>query len=110
MMAQTQHQLILTTCPDAQVADTIAHGLVAERLAACVNVLPPVQSVYRWQGKVESSEERLLVIKARAADYAALERRIRELHPYDVPEVIALPIETGLAAYLAWLDDPDRIA
>lgn len=106
-MSQSPHQLILTTCPEAGLAEHIARSLVEARLAACVNVLPPVRSVYRWQGQVESAEEWLLLIKARTADYPALERHIRGLHPYEVPEVIALPIVQGLPAYLAWLDDPE---
>lgn len=109
-MEQNAHQLILTTCPDAELAERLARSLVESRLAACVNVLPPVQSIYRWQGAVETAEERLLVVKARAADYAAVERHIRGMHPYEVPEVIALPIVQGLPAYLAWLEDPERTA
>lgn len=107
-MKPTAHQLILTTCPDAEVGERIARSLVEARLAACVNVLPAVQSVYRWRGQVETAEEQLLLIKARTEDYPAIERHIRGLHPYEVPEVIALPIAQGLPAYLAWVDDPDR--
>ena len=107
-MEKSYYQLILTTCPDAPLAETIARTLVQERLAACVNMLPPMRSVYRWQGQIESAQEQLLIIKARAADYAAVERRIRELHSYEVPEIIAVPITDGLPAYLAWLADPDR--
>lgn len=105
-----EHQLVLTTSPDATLAQAIARTLVEERLAACVNVLPPMQSVYRWQGQIESASEQLLLIKARRSDYSALEQRIRELHTYAVPEIIAVPIVAGLAAYLAWLTDPDHPA
>jgi periplasmic divalent cation tolerance protein len=107
-MKPAAHQLILTTVPDAEVAERIARSLVEARLAACVNVLPPVRSIYRWRGQIETAEERLLLIKARTEDYAAVERHIRGLHPYEVPEVIALSITQGLPAYLTWIDDPDR--
>lgn len=95
--------LILTNCPDEASANAIALALVEERLAACVNLLPRVQSIYRWQGAVESAVEVPLLIKTTAAAYPALEAAIRERHPYDVPEIIALPITAGLPAYLNWL-------
>ena len=95
--------LIITNCPDEEVANAIALALVEEKLAACVNILPRVQSVYRWQGTVESASEIPLLIKTTSARYAALESRIRELHPYEVPEIIAVPITRGLPAYLNWL-------
>lgn len=95
--------LIITNCPDEEVANAIALALVEEKLAACVNLLPRVQSVYRWQGAVESASEIPLLIKSTAARYAALEARIRELHPYAIPEIIAVPITLGLPAYLNWL-------
>lgn len=101
------HQLVLTTVGDREAAERLARTLVEERLAACVNVLPAMQSVYRWKGQIESAVEQLLVIKTRTADYAAVESRIRALHPYELPEVIAVPIVAGLPAYLAWLDNPD---
>lgn len=106
-MGSHAHHLVLTTVPDGAVAERVARALVEERLAACVNVLPPMASVYRWKGQIESATEQLLLIKTRVGDYAAVERRIRELHPYELPEVIAVPIVAGLAAYLAWLDHPD---
>jgi len=95
--------LILTNCPDEETANTIALAVVEAKLAACVNILPRVQSIYRWQGAVESAAEVPLLIKSTAARYPALEATIRELHPYDVPEIIALPITQGLPAYLNWL-------
>jgi periplasmic divalent cation tolerance protein len=95
--------LIITNCPDEEVANAIALALVEEKLAACVNLLPRVQSVYRWQGTVESASEIPLLIKTTATCYAALESRICELHPYEVPEIIAVPISRGLPAYLNWL-------
>ncbi|KAB2926678.1 MAG: divalent-cation tolerance protein CutA [Dechloromonas sp.] len=95
--------LIITNCPDEEVANAIALALVEEKLAACVNLLPRVQSVYRWQGAVESTSEIPLLIKSTAACYAAVENRIRQLHPYEIPEIVALPITHGLPAYLNWL-------
>ncbi|HEX6735731.1 MAG TPA: divalent-cation tolerance protein CutA [Azonexus sp.] len=95
--------LLITNCPDEAVANAIALAVVEEKLAACVNLLPRVQSVYRWQGAVESASEIPLLIKTTAARYAALEARIRALHPYAVPEIIAVPITRGLPAYLNWL-------
>jgi periplasmic divalent cation tolerance protein len=102
-------QLVLTTCPSPRVAKRVARALVEERLAACVNILPIAQSVYRWRGKVESAREWLLVMKTRVRDYAALERRLRALHPYELPEVVAVPVAAGFARYLAWINNPDRI-
>ncbi|PKO35421.1 MAG: divalent-cation tolerance protein CutA [Betaproteobacteria bacterium HGW-Betaproteobacteria-7] len=95
--------LIITNCPDEEVANAIALALVEEKLAACVNLLPRVQSVYRWQDAVESASEIPLLIKSTAACCAAIETRIRELHPHQVPEIIAVPITHGLPAYLNWL-------
>lgn len=98
-----QTLLVITNCPDEASANAIALAVVEARLAACVNILPRVQSVYRWQGAVESAVEVPLLIKTTAAAYPALEAAIRERHPYDVPEIIALPITAGLPAYLNWL-------
>lgn len=98
-----ENLLVLTNCPDETVANTIARAVIEEKLAACVNILPRVQSVYRWQGSVESASEVPLLIKTAASAYPALERRIAELHPYELPEIIALPIAHGLPAYLNWL-------
>ncbi len=102
-------QLVLTTCPTPRTAKRIARALVSERLAACVNIVPVAQSVYRWRGKVETAREWLLIMKTRVKDYAALETRLRALHPYELPEVIAVPIAGGSARYLAWINNPDRI-
>ncbi len=100
--------LCLCTCPDADAANAIAERLLQERLCACVNLLPQVQSIYRWQGAVERAQEVLMLIKTTQARYAALEQRIAALHPYSVPEVIALPIQAGLPAYLQWLAEETR--
>jgi len=95
--------LVLTNCPDEEVANTIALAIVEARQAACVNILPRVQSIYRWQGRVESATEIPLLIKSTAASYPALQETIRTLHPYEIPEIIALPIGCGLPAYLNWV-------
>lgn len=106
-MTSTPFQLVLTTCPDEATARRIARTLVEERLAACVNVLPPMHSVYRWKGKVEDATEQLLIIKIAAQRYAAVQDRLRALHPYELPEIIAVPLADGLPDYLAWLHNPE---
>ncbi|MBU3695257.1 divalent-cation tolerance protein CutA [Dechloromonas sp.] len=103
MEAPTQALLVIANCPDEACANRIALAVVEGGLAACVNLLPRVQSVYRWQGAIESASEVPLLIKTTAGRYAELEAAIRALHPYDVPEIIALPIAQGLPAYLDWL-------
>ena len=103
MESPTQALLVIANCPDEACANRIALAVVEAGLAACVNLLPRVQSVYRWQGAIESASEVPLLIKTTAGRYAELEAAIRELHPYDVPEIIALPIAQGLPAYLQWL-------
>lgn len=95
--------LIITNCPDEETANAIALAAVEAKFAACVNILPRVQSIYRWQGGVESATEIPLLIKSTAASYPALEALISERHPYDIPEIIALPIARGLPAYLDWV-------
>lgn len=97
--------LILTTVPDRVAAERIASVLVESRMAACVNMLPGVQSVYRWQGAVERADEIQLFIKTTAGRYREVEEAIRTHHPYDVPEIIALPIQPGLPAYFQWLNE-----
>jgi len=97
--------VVLVTAGSSAEGERLARALVEERLAACVNRIPSVQSVYRWEGKVEESTEELLVIKTRADLLPALEKRVSELHSYAVPEVIALPIVSGSEAYLKWLDE-----
>ena len=97
--------VVYVTAGSADEADRLARSLVDERLAACVNRIPSVQSVYRWQGKVEQSQEELLIIKTSRDRFAALEKRVRELHSYSVPEVIALPVIEGSSNYLKWLKE-----
>ena len=93
----------------ADEAERIGRQVVEERLAACVNILGPCRSIYRWQGAIEDAAEHLLLVKARAADVPALEAEVRARHSYEVPEVLALPVRGGSAAYLAWLaESTDR--
>jgi periplasmic divalent cation tolerance protein len=96
-------QLLFCTCPDTATAERIAEALVARRLAACVNILPGLTSIYRWQGAVERSSEELLLIKSTSERYEALEAAVRELHPYELPELIAVEAAAGLPPYLAWV-------
>jgi periplasmic divalent cation tolerance protein len=95
--------IVLTTMPDDSRADELARTLVTERLAACVNVYGPMSSTYRWKETVECEAERQLVIKTTRDRLAALERRVRELHPYEVPEFLVVPVESGSDAYLQWV-------
>lgn len=102
-LAEQQALLILTNVPDTATAQAIARLLVERRLAACVNILPGVHSVYQWQGAVEEAGEVTMLIKATSARYAEIEAAIKTAHPYDVPEIIALPISAGLPEYLDWI-------
>ena len=95
--------VILCTCPDTAVARDLAGGLVTSGLAACVNVLPEIRSIYRWHGELHEDPEVLLIVKSTQARYAELERWLVQRHPYDVPEVLALPVTGGAEPYLAWL-------
>lgn len=97
--------LCYCSCPDDARAQQIAHTLVAERLAACVNRLPGIGSTYRWQGKVVTDAEALLLIKTTAARFHALRERLLALHPYELPELIAVPVERGHPAYLRWVQE-----
>jgi periplasmic divalent cation tolerance protein len=100
----TEALVVLCTCGDEPEAMRIANALIEERAAACVNVLPAVQSVYRWREKIETAQEILLIVKTTRERFAAVERKIVELHSYDTPEIIALPVTHGLKKYLAWLN------
>lgn len=99
--------MVFCTCPP-DAADTLAHGVVERRLAACVNVLPKIRSVYRWEGAVTADEESLLLIKTTAATVATLREWLCAEHPYDVPEVIAVPVTAGAPDYLAWVANETR--
>jgi len=104
---QRLFQIVLTTCPDEACAERIARTLVEEGLAACVSILPPMRSIYKWEGKIETASEQLLVIKSATARFPAIRDRLRALHPYELPEIIAVPIADGLPEYLAWLNHPE---
>jgi len=95
--------MVMTNVPDAACADRIARALVEQGLAACVNYLPGVKSVYRWQGVIEEAVEITLQIKTTASRYAELQAAIQSLHPYQVPEIIAIPVSHGSEPYLAWV-------
>jgi periplasmic divalent cation tolerance protein len=95
--------LVLTNLPDRAAAEKLADALIQKRVAACVNILAPCRSVYRWKGAVQHDEEHPVLIKTTRESYAALEAAIREAHPYELPEIVAVPIERGLPAYLDWV-------
>ena len=95
--------LVLTNLPDRAAAERLADMVVANNLAACVNILAPCRSVYRWKGAVQHDEEHPMLIKTTRERYGALEQALREGHPYELPEIIAVPIERGLPAYLDWV-------
>ncbi len=100
--------LVITNLPDRESAEKLAALLVERRLAACVNILAPCTSVYRWQGEIQHDEEYPLLIKTAPACYADLEEAIRASHPYELPEIIAVPITHGLPAYLQWVEFETR--
>jgi periplasmic divalent cation tolerance protein len=98
--------VVFITTPSIETGEQIARLLVERKLAACVNILPAMQSVYRWEGKVERAQETLLIVKTRAEIFESqLLAAVTEAHPYQVPEIIALPIQAGLPAYLSWIDE-----
>jgi periplasmic divalent cation tolerance protein len=107
-MKPEEFVVVLVTAGSAEEAARIGRALVEERLVACANVVGPIRSIYRWEGRVEDAEEHLLLLKARAADAGALEARVRALHGYEVPEVLALPVRAGSEPYLRWLADSTR--
>jgi periplasmic divalent cation tolerance protein len=100
-----RHQVVLVTAGSDDEARTLAGAIVERGLAACVNVLPPIRSVYRWKGRVQEDEERLLVIKSSRKLLPVLRETILELHSYEVPEILALPVEAGDPAYLRWMEE-----
>jgi periplasmic divalent cation tolerance protein len=102
--------VVFTNLPDRAIAQKLAQELVAQKLAACVNVLAECASVYRWQGKVESTAEVPVLIKTRAGRYAEVENAIRRLHPYELPEIVAVPVVRGFGEYLDWVADETTIS
>jgi len=100
----TNKRLVLTTASSSEESKKIARALVETRLAACVNIIPEIESVYRWNGSVEAAQEYLLLIKTTAEAFPAVREKIKQLHSYEVPECIALAVDEGSAAYLKWID------
>ncbi len=98
------YQLILCTCPNQNSAEIIAKHLVSQHLAACVNIMPGLTSIYEWQGEIETAQEHLLMIKSRQQQFVAIETAIKAIHPHQVPEIIAVAIEQGSAEYLNWIN------
>lgn len=109
-MSPTDVCLVITNMPDRDGAARLAHALVEKRLAACVNILAPCRSVYRWKGQTEDAEEYPMLIKSTRARYPELEAAIRAAHPYELPEIIAVPLAGGLPDYLEWVDSETRPA
>lgn len=106
-MSDTFH-IVITTCPSSEAATILAKQLIEAKLAACVNIIPGVQSYYEWKGKLEIGTEYLLLIKSRCNLMDALQTTITSAHPYELPEIIAVPITAGSSPYLAWLDSTMR--
>ena len=104
----TKHLLVITTVPDSEVGKIIAEKILEERLAACVTISAPCQSLYWWQEKIAQDQEHTLFIKTKKEAFPKLEEKVRQLHPYDVPEIIAVPISGGNEDYLNWIDDETR--
>jgi periplasmic divalent cation tolerance protein len=104
----SDYLLVLTTLPTDELARQVATQLVERKLAACVNILPQMTSIYPWQGKLEQGTEHLMMIKTHRDRYTSLVEHIRKQHPYELPEIIAVPIEKGLPEYLQWIRDETR--
>jgi len=100
----TEYQIVLNTCPDQASADKLAAALIDQGIAACVSIVPGIRSLYRWQGQIESSQEHLLLIKTTRSHYNSVQQLICTQHPYELPEVLAVPIEQGLGDYFNWID------
>jgi periplasmic divalent cation tolerance protein len=106
----TDKILVLSTAGSEEEARKIAHGLVERKLAACVNIVPRITSVYRWQGKVEEAEEYLLLVKTAAEKFGAVREAIAELHSFEVPECVAISIAEGSQAYLDWITESVKMS
>lgn len=102
---QDQYLVVSTTCPDESLANTLACALIESRIAACVHISAPIRSIYSWEGKICEEQEISLHIKCLQSRYAELEQLVLQLHPYQVPEIIAVPVTHGLPAYLDWIKD-----
>ena len=109
MADEPKYLLVLSTCPGSITAKQIANAVVADNLAACVQTIPEVHSVFRWLNRTDAADEYLLLMKTTARRYQDLERKIRSLHPYELPEIIAVPITAGFDQYLSWIDNSTQI-
>jgi len=105
MRSMSEAIVVLVTCGSEEEAVKIANSLVEERLAACVNIISPVRSIYRWEGKIWDEKEWMLIIKTQKKRFEELEKKVKSLHSYSVPEIIALPVVEGFASYLKWLEE-----
>jgi len=105
MRSMSEAIVVLVTCSSEEEATKIANALVEGRLAACANIISPVRSIYRWEGKVWDEKEWMLIIKTLKTRFEALEKKVKSLHSYSVPEIIALPIVEGSASYLKWIEE-----
>ena len=103
--AASEYILVLNTCPDLQTAESIANILVDQQLAACVNIVPGIMSIYQWKGQIEKEQEALLIAKTRADKFEHITKTIKARHPYELPEIISVPINDGLPEYLSWIND-----
>lgn len=101
---QSEYQIILTTCPDQSYAEDLARQLIQAELAACVNIVPGLTSIYKWDGEIKTGTEVQLIIKTRSTNYPQIEQYITSLHPYELPEIISVPITNALPDYLQWID------
>lgn len=109
MTGTENYQVVMSTCPDITTAEKIAGELVNNHLAACVQIISGVKSYFRWQGRLDQASEVLLLIKTRSANYQDIESKIRELHSYELPEIVTVPITGGLRDYLDWIDDNSKV-
>ncbi|HIP34606.1 MAG TPA: divalent-cation tolerance protein CutA [Methanothermococcus okinawensis] len=100
-----EYIIVFITVPNLEVGEKIGNTLVEKKLAACVNIIPEIKSVYFWKGNVENDNEHLLIIKTRKDKFKSLEKKIKEIHPYEVPEIVAIPIVLGSTDYLNWIDE-----
>ena len=107
-MAGSAVCVVLVTCPPGRVARRLAEALISRRLAACVNIVPGMTSIFAWKGRVERARELLLVVKTTQGRFSALEQAVRKLHPYEVPEIISLPIRRGYPPYVRWIRESVR--
>jgi periplasmic divalent cation tolerance protein len=105
MRSKSEAIVVLVTCGSEEEAEKIANSLIEERLAACVNMISPVRSIYRWEGKIWDEREWMLIIKTQKRRFEELEKRVKSLHSYSVPEIVALPVVEGFAPYLKWLEE-----